>query len=73
MHGVHGRLNRAMELVEQSFNCPYCGAWITVLLDPSVPAQTYVEDCEVCCNPMEVTYAFDDGNITVFEAQSIEQ
>ena len=62
-----------MELVEQSFNCPYCGAPITVLLDPSVPAQTYVEDCEVCCNPMEVAYAFENEDLAAFEAQSIEQ
>ena len=62
-----------MELVEQSFTCSYCGAPISVLLDPSVHAQTYVEDCEVCCNPMQVTYAFDEDGLTVFEARSIEQ
>ena len=62
-----------MELVEHEFACPYCGAPISVLLDPSVPEQTYVEDCEVCCNPMQVAYVFADDELTGFEAQSIEQ
>ena len=29
-----------------------------MLLDPSVHRQTYVEDCEVCCNPIEVSPEF---------------
>lgn len=59
--------------IEHRFTCPYCAAPISVLLDPSVPGQTYVEDCEVCCNPMELTYAFEDDDLTVFEVRSIEQ
>ena len=43
-----------------------------MLLDPSVN-QTYVEDCEVCCNPIEVTVSFEDGALTTFAAESIEQ
>ena len=31
-----------------------------MVLDTSVRRQTYVEDCEVCCNPIEVSYAVDD-------------
>ena len=31
-----------------------------MLLDFSVRRQTYVEDCEVCCNPIEVSYAVED-------------
>jgi len=62
-----------MELVEHAFNCPYCGAPISVLLDPSVPVQSYVEDCEVCCNPMQVAYTFENNDLAVFEARSIEQ
>ena len=44
-----------------------------MLLDPSVPAQRYVEDCEVCCNPIEVSYTAADGDVTGVEARSIEQ
>lgn len=62
-----------MEEKEHDFSCPYCGSSISVLIDPSIPAQTYVEDCEVCCNPIELTYAFENGDLIAFDARSIEQ
>ena len=31
-----------------------------MVVDPSVSQQTYVEDCEVCCQPIEVTVVLDD-------------
>lgn len=60
-------------LEEHAFSCPYCAAPISMVLDFSVPAQTYVEDCEVCCNPIEVSYGAEAGLLTQFEARSIEQ
>jgi len=44
-----------------------------MLLDPSVRKQTYVEDCEVCCNPIELTPQFEENELVAFEAQNIEQ
>lgn len=43
-----------------------------MLLDPSVTA-TYVEDCEICCNPIEVSATFQSGELVAFSAESIEQ
>ncbi len=43
-----------------------------MLLDPST-SQTYVEDCEVCCNPIQVTTVFEEGELVQFEANSLEQ
>ncbi|MEO1212819.1 MAG: CPXCG motif-containing cysteine-rich protein [Bacteroidota bacterium] len=60
-------------MLEHFFNCPYCLADISMLLDPSVNSQTYIEDCEVCCNPIEITYQFEDNELIQFEARSIEQ
>lgn len=34
--------------------CPYCGEEIELLVDPSIAEQMYVEDCEVCCRPINV-------------------
>lgn len=62
-----------MNEVEVDFSCPYCFAPISMLLDPSVPAQTYVEDCEVCCHPIEVAYEADGEGITAFEVQRLEE
>lgn len=41
--------------------CPYCGEPITLLIDDSVDRQRYVEDCQVCCRPIEVTVAIEGG------------
>jgi len=44
-----------------------------MLLDSSISKQTYVEDCEVCCNPIQVSPSFIDTELTGFEAINIEQ
>lgn len=59
--------------VEHFFSCPYCAAPISMVLDLSVPEQAYIEDCEVCCRPIEVRYATDGEAVTAFRAVSIEQ
>lgn len=60
-------------MYEHFFQCPYCWEDVSMLLDPSVNQQTYVEDCEVCCNPIEVTPRFQEAELIAFDAQSIEQ
>ena len=59
-------------MLEHFFQCPYCWEEISMLLDPSISA-TYVEDCEVCCNPIEIHTEFNNGELTSFQAQAIEQ
>jgi len=44
-----------------------------MLLDTSVREQTYIEDCEVCCRPIEVTARFSGDELTAFDAVDIEQ
>ena len=44
-----------------------------MLLDTSISKQTYVEDCEVCCNPIEITPIFQAHELIGFEAESLEQ
>jgi transposase-like protein len=41
-------------LQEIYITCPYCGEHITVLADGSVEEQRYIEDCQVCCRPMDI-------------------
>lgn len=43
------------------------------MLDTSVVSQKYIEDCEVCCNPIEINVTFEDSNLCNFEASDIEQ
>jgi transcription elongation factor Elf1 len=58
--------------MEYFFACPYCWEEISMVLDISVTTQTYVEDCEVCCNPIEVRYVAEDLAIVDFRAQVLE-
>jgi hypothetical protein len=52
--------------IETSVYCPYCGESIALLIDPSVPQQAYVEDCQVCCQPMLVrAETAADGQVRV--------
>ena len=60
-------------MFEHFFQCPYCWEEISVLLDPSVSRQTYIEDCEICCNPIEFNVVFEDQELTQFNADPIEQ
>lgn len=60
-------------MLEYHFQCPYCWEEISMLLDTSISQQTYVEDCEVCCNPIEITVRFDNEELSEFKAEDIEQ
>lgn len=59
--------------MEHFFQCPYCWEEISMILDASVREQTYIEDCEVCCNPIELTAAFEENELIRFDSESIEQ
>ncbi|SFU51088.1 Cysteine-rich CPXCG [Pustulibacterium marinum] len=59
-------------MFEHFFQCPYCWEEISMLLDPS-SSQTYVEDCEVCCNPIEISTNFEEGNLVEFRASELGQ
>jgi len=49
-------------LEESTITCPYCGESITVVIDCSVDEQQYIEDCEVCCRPIEFHLRIIDNN-----------
>lgn len=48
--------------MESECNCPYCGEAIALWLDEDGGnSQSYVEDCSVCCRPMQVHVHIDDS------------
>ena len=53
-------------LLSHETTCPNCWESITLTLDLSVPEQSYIEDCPVCCHPMAVSYATEDAELTEF-------
>ena len=53
-------------LVDSS--CPYCGEPVQLVIDDGLAAeeQDYIEDCQVCCRPMQVSLRFGgDGSLEV--------
>jgi len=62
----------AVEEIENFFKCPYCFERISMLIDLSSEGhQVYVEDCEVCCNPIQLEYATENSKIENFAANKI--
>jgi hypothetical protein len=54
---------------EKFFKCPYCFEKISMLLDLSEDdTQSYIEDCEVCCHPIQVTFTSANGQLVSFHA-----
>lgn len=54
---------------EVFFFCPYCGEKISMLLEELYGGQSYIEDCEVCCNPIQISYDVIDGEIANINAE----
>ncbi|MEO8672214.1 MAG: CPXCG motif-containing cysteine-rich protein [Tahibacter sp.] len=45
-------------------DCPYCGESFETGVDLSGGSQHYVEDCAICCRPIEVRLRVsDDGEL----------
>ncbi len=61
-----------MEEIERFFTCPYCYEEISMLLDCSQGGQSYIEDCEVCCNPIEITFQVAAGEVENFSANRVQ-
>jgi hypothetical protein len=43
-----------------------------MVVDLSAGDQRYVEDCEVCCQPMEVDFAVSGEVLSHFDAQRMD-
>jgi len=47
-------------LSNEHITCPYCGELIELVIDCSIPEQEYIEDCEVCCRPINLSVSVDE-------------
>ena len=54
---------------EFEVTCPYCGEIVEIYLEPDVRG-TFVQDCEVCCNPwrVRVSGVGDDRDVEMARA-----
>ena len=49
--------------------CPYCGEEVEIYVEPDVRG-SYVQDCEVCCNPWMVRVSRDEDGLSVEVARA---
>lgn len=50
----------------QLIDCPYCGESIELLIDASAGDQDYIEDCQVCCQPINISVRInEEGEVSV--------
>jgi hypothetical protein len=56
--GLPGRLSPEEFVAVQ---CPYCGERFETRVDLTADEPGYVEDCEVCCRPIEFSIEREDG------------
>jgi len=57
--------------IEKKFKCPYCLEKISMLLDVSEDGQQqYIEDCEVCCHPIQIFFEVRDARLVSFDSQA---
>ncbi len=50
-------------MVETEVACPHCGESFPLLIDTSQHEQDLVEDCSVCCRPIQLTITCQPGEI----------
>ena len=58
--------------MEHTFTCPSCAEEISMVLDLSVRRHNYIEDCEVCCTPIEISYTVQADALASFDAKTLE-
>ena len=53
-----------------TITCPYCWAGFETQVDCSAGSQAYVEDCQICCQPILFRTSVDlDSNLLAVETQ----
>ena len=43
------------------------------MVDPSVGNQNFIEDCEVCCNPIDFKISVENNEVVFFSSEQIDQ
>lgn len=56
-------------MIETEVECPFCGETFSILIDCSEDSQSYVEDCFVCCRPIQFQITCADGELISLQAK----
>lgn len=61
------------QLLELTVQCPYCWENFVLLVDGSVESQEYVEDCEVCCRPIDFSIRIGEDDQATVQARTQDE
>jgi hypothetical protein len=56
-------------LVPAEIVCPWCGDPYETMIDTSQDHSSLIEDCNVCCRPIELTLRCDPGEVLAVEIE----
>ncbi len=56
-------------MAEGSVQCPYCGETYTTFADTDQGTHSTIEDCPVCCRPIQLTIECDSGEVTSIQIE----
>ena len=52
-----------------TLHCPHCGETFQTLVDPGYGDSDYIEDCPVCCRPIQLHLRLDEeGGVASLDA-----
>jgi hypothetical protein len=50
--------------------CPYCGELFGILVDTTFGSIEMIEDCSVCCHPVQLMIRFEGGELVSLDARA---
>lgn len=60
-------------MIDHSYFCPVCFSRVSILIDPSIFNQEYIQDCEICCRPITFFIQTNGLEIVSFSCQAVSQ
>jgi Cysteine-rich CPXCG len=58
-------------IVETEITCPHCGEVFPLQIDTSESDQSLIEDCSVCCRPINLTVHCQPGAVVDLAIASV--
>ena len=56
----------------RTVQCPYCGESFDTVIDLSAGSTSYIEDCQVCCQPWRVSVEYTSDGTAIVSAVPLD-
>ena len=61
------------QILELQVQCPYCWESFVLLVDGSIESQEYIEDCEICCRPIDFSIQMGEEDQARVQARTQDE